>query len=202
MTTGLDLVREQILISDGGHLSRIQSELQQTGHSIECRIYAEVPEENFRPDTGVIAVYRPPSGPGIRLDSGVQEGSDVGLHYDPMLAKLIVWAGARDAAIERMKRALSEFCHARSSRKSNHIDVCHPNTTETRVPRRSIRHSSPEAPAGFLSRTLPDRRYPARSADCGFAGSAGNGRARDRRSAMSGLQGQSGKTGRNPMVLR
>jgi acetyl/propionyl-CoA carboxylase alpha subunit len=109
MTTGLDLVREQILIAEGRHLSRTQSELRQTGHSIECRIYAEVPEENFRPDTGVVAVYRPPGGPGIRLDSGVQEGSGVGFHYDAMLAKLIVWAGARDAAIARMKRALSEF---------------------------------------------------------------------------------------------
>jgi len=109
MTTGLDLVREQILIAGGLHLSRTQSELQQTGHSIECRIYAEVPEENFRPDTGVVAVYRPPSGPGIRLDSGIQEGSEVGFHYDPMLAKLIVWASSRDAAIERMKRALSDF---------------------------------------------------------------------------------------------
>jgi acetyl/propionyl-CoA carboxylase alpha subunit len=109
MTTGLDLVREQIRIADGRHLSRTQSELQQTGHSIECRIYAEVPEEHFRPDTGIVAVYRPPIGPGIRLDSGIQEGSDIGFHYDPMLAKLIVWAGSRDAAIERMKRALSEF---------------------------------------------------------------------------------------------
>jgi acetyl/propionyl-CoA carboxylase alpha subunit len=109
MTTGLDLVREQILIADGGHLSHTQSELRQTGHSMECRIYAEVPEEHFRPDTGVIAIYRPPGGPGIRLDSGVKEGSEVGFHYDPMLAKLIVWAGSRDAAIERMKRALSEF---------------------------------------------------------------------------------------------
>ena len=111
MTTGLDLVREQILIADGRHLSRTQSELQQTGHSIECRIYAEVPEEDFRPDTGVVAVYRPPSGPGIRLDSGVQEGSDVGFHYDPMLAKLIVWAGARDAAIERMKTGAVRVRH-------------------------------------------------------------------------------------------
>jgi len=109
MTTGLDLVREQILIADGRRLSRTQSDMQQMGHSIECRIYAEVPEEHFRPDTGVVAVYRPPGGPGIRLDSGIQEGSEVGFHYDPMLAKLIVWAGDRDAAIERMKRALSEF---------------------------------------------------------------------------------------------
>jgi acetyl/propionyl-CoA carboxylase alpha subunit len=109
MTTGLDLVREQILIADGSHLSRTQSQLQQTGHSIECRIYSEVPEEHFRPDTGIVAVYRPPTGPGIRLDSGIEERSEIGFHYDPLLAKLIVWAGSRDAAIERMKRALSDF---------------------------------------------------------------------------------------------
>ena len=109
MTTGLDLVREQILIAEGRPLSRSQSEWSQTGHAIECRIYAEVPEQNFRPDTGTIAVYRPPSGPGIRLDSGVLEGSKVGFDYDPLLAKLIVRAGDRAAAIARMKRALSEF---------------------------------------------------------------------------------------------
>jgi len=109
MTTGLDLVREQVLIADGRPLSMKQFDLRQTGHSIECRIYAEVPEENFRPDTGIIAVYKPPAGPGVRLDSGVQEGSEVSFHYDPLLAKLIVWAGSRSAAIERMKRALAEF---------------------------------------------------------------------------------------------
>jgi acetyl/propionyl-CoA carboxylase alpha subunit len=68
-----------------------------------------VPEENFRPDTGSIAVYRPPMGPGIRLDSGVEQNSEVGFHYDPMLAKLIVWAPNRDASIDRMRRALSDF---------------------------------------------------------------------------------------------
>jgi acetyl/propionyl-CoA carboxylase alpha subunit len=109
MTTGFDLVREQIRIAEGKRLSRGPAELLQNGHSIECRIYAEVPEENFRPDSGVIAVYKPPSGPGVRLDSGIRKGSIVGVDYDPMLAKLIVWADTRQAAIDRMRRALSEF---------------------------------------------------------------------------------------------
>jgi acetyl/propionyl-CoA carboxylase alpha subunit len=109
MTTGLDLVREQVLIAAGEKLPRVQGDLLQTGHAIECRIYAEVPEENFRPDTGTIEVLEPPSGPGIRLDSGVNRGSVVSYHFDPMLAKLIVWASSRPAAIDRMKRALDDF---------------------------------------------------------------------------------------------
>jgi acetyl/propionyl-CoA carboxylase alpha subunit len=109
MTTGLDLVREQIRIASGEKLSLAQSDLHQTGHSIECRIYAEVAEEGFRPDTGTIEVFEPPSGPGIRLDSGVARGSVVSYHFDPLLAKLIVWAPARTAAIDRMKRALDDF---------------------------------------------------------------------------------------------
>jgi acetyl-CoA carboxylase biotin carboxylase subunit len=109
MTTGLDLVREQVRVASGENLAYSQPDLKQTGHSIECRIYAEVPEENFRPDTGTIEVFEPPSGPGIRLDSGVAQGSVVSYHFDPMLAKLIVWAPTRDAAIDRMKRALDEF---------------------------------------------------------------------------------------------
>jgi acetyl/propionyl-CoA carboxylase alpha subunit len=109
MTTGLDLVREQISIANGKPLSVSQADLRQTGHAMECRIYAEVPEENFRPDVGSISIFRTPAGPGVRLDSGVQEGSEVTFHYDPMLAKLIVWAGSREACIDRMSRALTEF---------------------------------------------------------------------------------------------
>jgi acetyl-CoA carboxylase biotin carboxylase subunit len=109
MTTGLDLVREQVLIASGERLQYAQSDLQQTGHSIECRIYAEVAEENFRPSTGTIEVMEPPAGPGIRLDSGVTRGSVVSYHFDPMLAKLIVCAPSRGAAIDRMKRALDDF---------------------------------------------------------------------------------------------
>lgn len=109
MTTGIDLVREQVRIVEGCPLSFKQADLRQTGHSIECRIYAEVPEENFRPSTGTIEVYRPPAGPGIRLDSGVEQGSMVTIHYDPLLAKLVVWAASRQAAIDRMTRALDDF---------------------------------------------------------------------------------------------
>jgi acetyl/propionyl-CoA carboxylase alpha subunit len=109
MTTGLDLVREQIRIAEGERLSVRQDDLRQIGHALECRIYAEVPEENFRPATGAVAVYRPPSGPGIRLDSGVEEGSMIGIHFDPILAKLIAWAPTRAAATQRMQRALGEF---------------------------------------------------------------------------------------------
>jgi acetyl/propionyl-CoA carboxylase alpha subunit len=109
MTTGLDLVREQLLIASGYKLRYAQSDLQQTGHSLECRIYAEVPEEGFRPATGKIEIFEAPMGPGVRLDSGVGQGSIVTHHFDPMLAKLIVWAPSRDASIERMKRALDDF---------------------------------------------------------------------------------------------
>jgi len=109
MTAGLDLVREQVEIAAGGRLSYRQSDLCQIGHSIECRIYAEVPEEDFRPATGTIEVFEPPAGPGIRLDSGVAQGSLVTYHFDPLLAKLIVCAPSRDAAIRRMKRALGDF---------------------------------------------------------------------------------------------
>jgi len=109
MTTGLDLVREQVLIASGDKLTHTQSDVRQTGHSIECRVYAEVPEENFRPDTGTIEVLEPPSGPGVRLDSGVARHSVVSYHFDPMLAKLIVWAPSRPAAIDRMQRALGDF---------------------------------------------------------------------------------------------
>jgi acetyl-CoA carboxylase biotin carboxylase subunit len=109
MTTGLDLVREQVRIASEEKLSYRQDDLRQTGHSIECRIYAEVPEEDFRPSTGTIEIYEPPAGPGVRLDAGVARGSLVSYHFDPMLAKLIVWANSRDAAIDRMKRALDDF---------------------------------------------------------------------------------------------
>jgi len=109
MITGLDLVREQVRVASGDPLSFKQSELHRVGHALECRIYAEAPEENFRPSTGLIEVYRPPSGPGIRVDSGIEQGSAVTHHFDPMLAKLIVSAPNREAAIARMKRALDDF---------------------------------------------------------------------------------------------
>ncbi len=109
VTTGVDLVREQVIIASGNPLSFNQAELKQVGHAIECRIYAESPEENFRPAAGLIRIFRLPEGPGIRLDSGVTEGSVVSHHYDPMLAKLIASGQTRRAAIDRMQKALKEF---------------------------------------------------------------------------------------------
>jgi acetyl-CoA carboxylase biotin carboxylase subunit len=109
LTAGLDLVREQIRIASGERLGYAQEDLRQAGHSIECRIYAEVPEEHFRPSTGTIETFRPPMGPGVRLDTGIAEGSAVTHHFDPMLAKLIVWAPSRTSAISRMRRALDDF---------------------------------------------------------------------------------------------
>jgi acetyl/propionyl-CoA carboxylase alpha subunit len=109
MTTGLDLVREQILVASGLKLRYAQSDLRQTGHSMECRIYAEVPEEDFRPATGTVEIFDPPMGPGIRLDTGIAQGSAITHHFDPMLGKLVVWAPSRDASIQRMKRALDDF---------------------------------------------------------------------------------------------
>jgi acetyl-CoA carboxylase biotin carboxylase subunit len=106
---GVDLVQEQIRLALGEPLSLRQEDLQPRGHAIECRIYAEDPLRNFAPSPGRISLWVRPGGPGIRLDSGVMEQSVVPLDYDPMLAKLVVWATDREKAIKRLHRALSEF---------------------------------------------------------------------------------------------
>jgi acetyl/propionyl-CoA carboxylase alpha subunit len=109
---GVDLVREQIRIALGEPLSWSQEELVPRGHAIECRVYAEDPFRGFAPSPGRITFLREPGGPGVRVDSGVIEGDVVPLDYDPMLAKLIVWAADRGAAVERLARALGEYCIA------------------------------------------------------------------------------------------
>jgi len=110
MVTGIDLVKCQIKIAAGCPLEFSQEEIQPRGHSIECRIYAEDPDQGFMPSPGKIEHYRIPSGGlGIRLDSGIYEGYRVPLEYDPLLSKLISWGRSRDEAVERMKRALSEY---------------------------------------------------------------------------------------------
>jgi len=108
LTTGVDLVRQQILIASGADLSFRQEDLLQRGHAIECRIYAEDPKTNFLPSAGRIVLLREPRGPGVRFDSGVYEGFEVPVFYDPILAKLIVWAEDREAACRRMAAALDE----------------------------------------------------------------------------------------------
>jgi acetyl-CoA/propionyl-CoA carboxylase biotin carboxyl carrier protein len=107
--TGLDLIREQVLIAAGEPLSLRQEDVELRGHAIECRINAEDPSNGFLPSPGRITAYREPSGPGVRVDSGVAAGSEISGLYDPMIAKLIVHDVDREAARRRMLRALSEF---------------------------------------------------------------------------------------------
>ena len=107
--TGLDLIREQVLIAAGEPLSLRQEDVVLRGHSIECRINAEDPSGGFLPSPGRITSYREPSGPGVRVDSGVAAGSEISGLYDPMIAKLIVHDTNRETARRRMLRALSEF---------------------------------------------------------------------------------------------
>ena len=107
--TGLDLVREQIRIAEGRNLPMRQEGIRRYGHALECRIYAEDPENSFFPSTGVLIQYNPPTGPRTRVDNGAQQGDEVQVYYDPMLSKVITWGETRLDAIESMKRALSEF---------------------------------------------------------------------------------------------
>ncbi|MEA2281920.1 MAG: acetyl-CoA/propionyl-CoA carboxylase, biotin carboxylase, biotin carboxyl carrier protein, partial [Solirubrobacteraceae bacterium] len=107
--TGVDIVREQILIAAGEELSFGQEDISWNGHAIECRINAESAAKNFAPAPGTITHYREPSGPGVRVDSGVLSGSEITPLYDPMVAKLIVWDADRERATQRMLRALKEF---------------------------------------------------------------------------------------------
>ncbi len=107
--TGIDLVKEQIKVAMGLPLSFKQEDLSIRGHAIEIRVYAEDPSNNFLPDIGKLVVYNRPSGPGIRVDDGFDEGMQVPIYYDPMLAKLIVHAENRNAAIQKMIQAIEQF---------------------------------------------------------------------------------------------
>jgi pyruvate carboxylase subunit A len=109
ITTGVDLAREQLRVASGLELEYDQKDIKPRGHAIECRINAEDPLNNFMPAPSKIVRYAEPSGPGIRIDSGVYQGFTIPPFYDSMIAKLIVWAEDRPRAIERMKRALWEF---------------------------------------------------------------------------------------------
>ena len=107
LVTGVDLVKEQIRIASGEKLSL--KDISQRGHSIECRVYAEDPENNFLPSPGRILFLEEPRGPGIRVDSGIYSGWEVSPYYDPILSKIIVWASTREEAIKRMQNALSSY---------------------------------------------------------------------------------------------
>jgi acetyl-CoA carboxylase, biotin carboxylase subunit len=109
LVTGLDLVQWQLRIAAGEKLTIRQDDVRWTGSAIECRIYAEDPDNQYLPSPGTITELAEPSGPGIRLDSGVYEGWNVPMEYDPLLAKLAVWAPSRALATTRMQRALEEY---------------------------------------------------------------------------------------------
>ena len=109
MVTGLDLVRLQVLVAAGEPIPFEQDDIRQNGWAIEARIYAEDPEKNFMPSPGRIEVLTTPSGPGVRDDSGVYQGYTIPMMYDPMISKLVCWGPDREAAIERMERALMEY---------------------------------------------------------------------------------------------
>ncbi len=107
--TGIDLVKEQILIAEGHPLSFKQEDLKIKGHALEVRVYAEDPTNNFLPDIGKLTTYQPPKGPGVRVDDGFEEGMDIPIYYDPMIAKLVTFGKDRTEAIQRMVRAIQEY---------------------------------------------------------------------------------------------
>lgn len=109
MITGIDLVKEQIRVARGEKLSFQQSDIKINGHSVEVRVYAEDPTNNFLPDIGKLVTYRRPQGTGVRVDDGMEEGMDIPIYYDPMIAKLVTWGANRDEAIDRMIRAIDEY---------------------------------------------------------------------------------------------
>jgi acetyl-CoA carboxylase, biotin carboxylase subunit len=109
LITGIDLVKEQIRVAMGHPLSFKQEDLTIHGHAIEIRVYAEDPMNNFLPDIGKLVRYEAPKGPGIRVDDGFEQGMDIPIYYDPMIAKLVAHGSSREEAIQRMLRAISEY---------------------------------------------------------------------------------------------
>ncbi|GAA4297664.1 acetyl-CoA carboxylase biotin carboxylase subunit [Nibribacter koreensis] len=107
--TGLDLVKEQIKVAQGEPLSFTQEDLTITGHAMELRVYAEDPTNNFLPDIGTLTTYKRPQGLGVRVDDGFEEGMEIPIYYDPMIAKLVTYGKDRQEAIEKMIRAIDEY---------------------------------------------------------------------------------------------
>jgi acetyl-CoA carboxylase, biotin carboxylase subunit len=108
MISGIDIVKEQISLAAGSKLSFTTSDLRINGYAIECRLYAEDPENNFLPSTGTINYCKYPSGGGVRVDAGYETGSEVPVYYDPLLAKIVCWGKSKQEALEKMRRALDE----------------------------------------------------------------------------------------------
>jgi geranyl-CoA carboxylase alpha subunit len=108
LVTGVDLVAEQIRVGEGRPLRLRQEDVMLRGHAVEARLYAEDPAEGFLPQTGRVLLFEPPGGPGVRVDTGITEGAEISLHYDPMIAKISAWADGRDGARRRLVEALRE----------------------------------------------------------------------------------------------
>jgi acetyl/propionyl-CoA carboxylase alpha subunit len=172
---GIDLVRAQLAVAAGSPLPWKQDDLRQRGHAIEVRIYAEDPEDRFLPQSGRIAFYREPSGPGVRVDAGVTQGTEIGVNFDPMLAKLICHAESRDAAIDRLDRALRDYIVLGTKTNISWLRrvVTHPAFRDGRVSTRflddhaeSLRRTTPEAVPAIASvlSSIPQRRGVQRSA--------------------------------------
>ncbi len=145
LVTGFDLVRAQLMVAAGQPLPFPEGRLTQRGHAIELRVYAEDPSNGFLPQAGTVLLYREPRGPGIRVDSSIAEGDTVSVHYDPLLAKLIVSAESRAAALARADRALGEFAI---------LGI----VTNVPLLRALVRH--PDVRAGRLDTGWLDRRLP------------------------------------------
>ncbi|RDC56286.1 acetyl-CoA carboxylase biotin carboxylase subunit [Pedobacter chinensis] len=109
LITGIDLVKEQIKVASGEKLSFTQDDLKINGHAIELRVYAEDPNNNFLPDIGTLQTYKTPKGNGVRVDDGFEQGMEIPIYYDPMIAKLITYGKDREEAIARMIRAIEEY---------------------------------------------------------------------------------------------
>jgi len=143
---GVDLVRAQIAVAGGAPMPWRQDELHQRGHAIEVRLYAEDPDDRFLPQSGTIAFYRQPAGPGVRVDAGVSEGTQIGVSFDPMLAKLICHAPTRDLCIDRLERALRDYVILGTKTNVSWLRrvIAHPAFREGRVSTRFLQDYEPD----------------------------------------------------------
>lgn len=180
MVVGYDLVRAQLHVAAGGALPFTQGDLAQTGHALECRIYAEDATKGFVPSIGVLSHFVPPAGDFIRVDSGVAEGTEVSVYYDPMLAKLIVWGRIRNEAIERTIWALDRFVALGVTTNIEFLRnvIDHP---EFRAGRLHTQFLSDHATAGYLDEPAPDEAFVAAA----LAVQAGVGMTAESRVSMS-----------------
>jgi acetyl/propionyl-CoA carboxylase alpha subunit len=155
---GVDLVRAQLLVAAGQALPWRGEQLRQRGHAIECRVYAEDPADGFLPQSGRLVLYREPAGPGIRIDSGVREGGSVPVHYDPLIAKLIVSAETRALALARVDRALAEFpvLGIRTNIPFLKALAAHPDVQAGRIDTRFIERHLEEIVGASRADDLPD----------------------------------------------